>query len=135
MFSPAMKAAIAAFALFGAPAMAGLGKPVLFKDGLGPHVNDKMMANMPSTKSTYKQWAAGTIPETCANEGKNANPSLNPADFQIFDVTYTDCSEAWIMCRHKSAQLTLVYLLCWSIIHRQRSEANFSGLLQYQPID
>ncbi|OBT83639.1 hypothetical protein VE02_08043 [Pseudogymnoascus sp. 03VT05] len=111
MISSAMKAIIAALAVLSAPVLADLGKPVLFKDGLGPHVNTKLMAHMPSTKSTHKEWAHGTIPESCAKQGKNANPPLKPSDFHIFDVHYTDCAEAWIMCRHKDAQLSINQLI------------------------
>ncbi|KFY97590.1 hypothetical protein V500_02006 [Pseudogymnoascus sp. VKM F-4518 (FW-2643)] len=111
MLPYAMKAAIAALTLLSAPVIADLGKPVLFKDGLGPHVNTKLMANMPSTKSTHKEWAHGTIPESCAAQGKNANPPLKTADFHIFDVRYTDCDEPWIMCRHKDAPLSINQLI------------------------
>lgn len=106
MFSSIMKAAVAASILLGSPVFADLGKPVLFSDGLGPHVNDPLMANMPSTQSTDSSWAWGWIPDRCANEAKNANPPLSLYDFEVFNVNYADCSEAWIFCRHTQAQLS-----------------------------
>jgi hypothetical protein len=115
MFSSVMKAAVAASVLFGSPALAGLGKSVLFSDGLSPHVDGPMMANMPSTPSTHGPWAWGWIPQRCANEATGANPPLSLYDFEVFNVNYADCGEAWIFCRHIQAQLSLVFPLLRSI--------------------
>ena len=57
--------------------------------------------NLHPTQSTWDYWGSGWIPQGCkdlANQYK-----LNPSDFTIFNVHYTDCGEAWVMCRHKNA--------------------------------
>lgn len=36
---------------------------------------------------------------------------LSPYDMQVFNVTYTDCDEPWVFCRHReppNSQLDLV---------------------------
>lgn len=112
MFSSLMKVAAAASFLFGAPALAAkLGKPTLFKDGLAPHVNAEFLQYMPSTPSTNGAWSWGWIPKRCAEEADNADPPLSLYDFEVFNVQYEDCEEAWIFCRHTKAQLTLVHLI------------------------
>ncbi|EEA25516.1 hypothetical protein TMatcc_006255 [Talaromyces marneffei ATCC 18224] len=58
------------------------------------------------TQSTWDQWGAGWIPQDCKdianNEGKN------PDDFEIYNVHYTDCGDAWVFCRHKDTPIDLV---------------------------
>ncbi|KFX98941.1 hypothetical protein O988_04121 [Pseudogymnoascus sp. VKM F-3808] len=112
MFSSIMKAAAVASFLFSAPALAAnLGKPTLFKDGLSPHVNDKFIQYMPSTPSTNGAWSWGWIPQRCADEANRADPPLSLYDFEVFNVQYEDCEEAWIFCRHTQAQLTQSQLI------------------------
>ncbi|KFY07380.1 hypothetical protein V492_07192 [Pseudogymnoascus sp. VKM F-4246] len=112
MFSSIIKAAAAATALFGATAFAdNLGKPTLFKDGLSPHVNDKFMQYMPSTPSTSGAWSWGWIPERCAEEANRADEPFSLYDFEVFNVQYEDCAEAWIFCRHTKAELSQSQLI------------------------
>jgi hypothetical protein len=111
MFSSVVKAAVAAIALFGAPALAGLGKPTLFKDGLSPHVNAEFMQYMPSTPSTSGAWSWGWIPKRCADEANRPKVKFSWYDFEVFNVQYEDCEEAWIFCRHTKAELSSVHLL------------------------
>lgn len=119
MFSSVMKAAVAAAALFGAPALAGLGKPTLFKDGLSPHVNAEFLQYMPSTPSTNGAWSWGWIPKRCADEANRPDKPFSWYDFEVFNVQYEDCEEAWIFCRHIEAQLSSVHLLPWNAFRRR----------------
>ncbi|KFY85029.1 hypothetical protein V500_08780 [Pseudogymnoascus sp. VKM F-4518 (FW-2643)] len=111
MFSSVMKAAVAAIALFGSPALAGLGKPTLFKDGLSPHVNKEFMQYMPSTPSTNGAWSWGWIPKRCADEAHRPDVPFSWYDFEVFNVQYEDCEEAWIFCRHTKAELSQSQLI------------------------
>ena len=53
------------------------------------------------TQSTWDYWGSGWIPQACKDIA--SSHGLNPGDFTIFNVHYTDCSEAWTFCRHKDA--------------------------------
>lgn len=57
--------------------------------------------NLHPTQSTWDYWGSGWIPQGCRDIANKYN--LNPRDFTIFNVHYTDCSEPWIMCRHRNA--------------------------------
>ncbi|KAF7563681.1 hypothetical protein G7046_g467 [Stylonectria norvegica] len=57
--------------------------------------------NLHPTQSTWDYWGAGWIPQGCKDIANQHGLSLN--DFTTFNVHYTDCSEPWIMCRHKNA--------------------------------
>ncbi|KAL1985276.1 hypothetical protein VTN96DRAFT_8075 [Rasamsonia emersonii] len=62
--------------------------------------------NLHPTHSTWDKWGPGWIPADCKsiaqNEGKN------PDDFEIYNVHYDDCSDAWVFCRHKDSNVDLV---------------------------
>ena len=70
----------------------------LDKPPLQPNIDylkQGLIDNLPETDHTYKQWAAGWIPEGCKNvaEGKVANGVVySPGDFLVYDVTYSDVS-------------------------------------------
>ncbi|KFY43255.1 hypothetical protein V495_04067 [Pseudogymnoascus sp. VKM F-4514 (FW-929)] len=66
---------------------------------------------MPSTPSTNGAWSWGWIPQRCADEANRADPPLSLYDFEVFNVQYEDCEEAWIFCRHTQAQLTQSQLI------------------------
>ncbi|EJD43987.1 hypothetical protein AURDEDRAFT_114493 [Auricularia subglabra TFB-10046 SS5] len=102
--------ALAVLALAFTPkAYAALGKPVLFTDGLSPHVDASFWANLAPTQSTWDQWAWGYLPQTCFD---NANGNgVSPYDMEIFNVHYTDCSVAWVFCRHHSASLSQIDMI------------------------
>lgn len=102
MASSLFKAAAAAV-LFGSPALAGLGKPTLFQDGLSPHVDSVFWEHLTPTQSTYDRWEWGWIPETCFNHANDNN--VSPYDMEIYNVHYTDCGSAFVFCRHNAANL------------------------------
>ena len=57
--------------------------------------------NLHPTQSTWDYWGEGWIPQGCKDIA--TSHGLNPFDFTIFNVHYTDCSEPWLFCRHKDA--------------------------------
>ncbi|KZV88927.1 hypothetical protein EXIGLDRAFT_678418 [Exidia glandulosa HHB12029] len=93
-----------------APAFAALGRPILFSDGLSPHVDASFWAHLNPTQSTVSQWDWGYTPQqTCFN---NANSNgVSPYDFEIFAVKYTDCGNAWVFCRHHNAALSQIDMI------------------------
>lgn len=102
MASFLIKAAVAAL-LFGSPTLAGLGKPTLFSGGLSPDVNRVLWQYLVPTQSTYDKWGWGWIPETCFKHANDNN--VSPYDMEIYNVHYTDCSMAFVFCRHNAADL------------------------------
>jgi hypothetical protein len=102
MASSLMKAAAAAV-LFSAPALAGLGKPTLFSDGLSPHVDSVFWEHLTPTQSTWDRWGWGWIPQTCLKHANDNN--VSPYDMEIYNVHYTDCGSAFVFCRHNAANL------------------------------
>jgi hypothetical protein len=36
---------------------------------------------------------------------------LNPYDINVYNVHYEDCNQAWVMCRHHGAQVTLEQMI------------------------
>jgi hypothetical protein len=50
-------------------------------------------------KFDISYWDEGWIPGDCAI--RSAPEGYSAADFEAFNVTYTDCDEPWVMCRHK----------------------------------
>ncbi|KAL4884501.1 hypothetical protein BJY04DRAFT_182616 [Aspergillus karnatakaensis] len=63
---------------------------------------DGNAANLPEVASQISQWEAGFIPKDCKDLGEGEG--LNAADFEVYDVTYDDCSDPWLICRHKDAE-------------------------------
>ncbi|KAL5332412.1 hypothetical protein BJX70DRAFT_407634 [Aspergillus crustosus] len=59
-------------------------------------------ANLPTVASQISQWEAGSIPKDCKDLGEGED--LSAADFEVYDVTYDDCSDPWLICRHKDAE-------------------------------
>ncbi|KAH7106114.1 hypothetical protein BKA62DRAFT_688889 [Auriculariales sp. MPI-PUGE-AT-0066] len=107
MFSLTVAAALVAS--LAAPADAALGKPVLFTDGLSPHVDWSFWANLNPTQSTWDQWSWGWIPQSCADNAHSNN--VQPFDMEVFNVHYTDCSTAWVFCRHHNASLSQIDMI------------------------
>ncbi|KZV85503.1 hypothetical protein EXIGLDRAFT_726077 [Exidia glandulosa HHB12029] len=86
-----------------------LGKPVLFTDGLSPHVDASFWAHLNPTQSTWDQWGWGWIPQSCFDAANSNN--VSPYDFEVFNVHYTDCGTAWVFCRHHSASLSQIDMI------------------------
>ncbi|KAH8692279.1 putative conidiation-specific protein [Talaromyces proteolyticus] len=81
-----------------------LDKPALTPDL--DYLEQGAIDNLAPTQSTNDQWGSGWIPSDCKdianNEGKN------PDDFEIYNVHYDDCDDAWVFCRHKDTPTDLI---------------------------
>ncbi|KAK1246210.1 hypothetical protein MKX08_000012 [Trichoderma sp. CBMAI-0020] len=94
---------IVATVLLGATTVAA-GNPD--KPEVNPHIpydrlESDLRNNLHPTQSTWDYWGAGWIPQGCKDLANTYH--LNPADFTVFNVHYTDCSASWTFCRHKDA--------------------------------
>lgn len=70
-----------------------LDKPILV-DNLD-YLRDGLIANLPTTDYTSDMWEAGMIPTDCkhvAEGGVFDSVVYSPADFEIYNVTYSDVS-------------------------------------------
>ncbi|QKX57523.1 uncharacterized protein TRUGW13939_04637 [Talaromyces rugulosus] len=80
-----------------------LDKPPL-SDNLD-YLADGNNANLAVNQGTYQQWEAGTIPADCKSLGQEEGK--DPNDFEVYDVTYGDCGDPWVFCRHKDSTTTI----------------------------
>jgi hypothetical protein len=57
---------------------------------------------------TYKlsQWAKGKMPQACYYWAVTADKWV-ATDFTMWNVTYSDCSTPYVICRHKNAPKTI----------------------------
>ena len=60
---------------------------------------DGLLPVMASTEATVQDWEAGWIFQSCKDEAEMRGYSAS--DFEVFDVSYSDCEEPWTMCRHR----------------------------------
>ncbi|KZV88917.1 hypothetical protein EXIGLDRAFT_722096 [Exidia glandulosa HHB12029] len=84
---------------------AAINKPVLFTDGLAPHVDASLLRNLPNTSYTSDVWEWGWTPQSCMDAANAHN--LSPYDFDIWNAHYSDCSTPWVFCQHHMASLTM----------------------------
>ncbi|KAH8895248.1 hypothetical protein GQ53DRAFT_761835 [Thozetella sp. PMI_491] len=61
---------------------------------------------LPSHTYTLSQWAKGKMPEACYYWGVTRDQWV-AADFTMWNVTYSDCSTPYVVCRHKNAPKTI----------------------------
>lgn len=97
-----------------------LDKPAL-TDNLD-YLEQGQIDNLHPTQSTYDQWGAGYIPQDCKDIAHNEG--LSPSDFEVWNVHYTDCGDAWVFCRHKDSATDLVTTI--DIFGRKSSAASMS---------
>lgn len=76
-------------------------RPYVVPDSVGGQTDIDMTHQLPSHNNLSAAWAPGSIPKYCYNEAKTYK--LNPADFEVRNVLYTDCSASWAICRYKGA--------------------------------
>ncbi|KAH8810874.1 hypothetical protein F5884DRAFT_261915 [Xylogone sp. PMI_703] len=86
-----------------------LNKPVLFSDGLSPHVDSVFWQHLAPTHSTWDEWGWGWIPQACLNVVQGT--SFSPYDMEIYNVHYDDCGSAWVICRHHNAQMSVIDII------------------------
>ena len=101
--------ALASFLLLGNVVGQNLNKPVLFSDGLSPHVDNVFWQYLNPTQSTWDQWGWGWIPQACKSIAEGHN--LSPYDIEVYNVHYTDCSTAFVICRHNQAQMSVINMI------------------------
>ena len=71
-------------------------------DGYDFGAMDKQLLEYLPTKSyTQYQWHPGYIPGGCKNSTKTYH--YNPQDIEVYTVTYEDCEDPWVICRHKDS--------------------------------
>ena len=76
-------------------------RPYVVPDSVGGQTDIDVTRELPSHNNRSVAWAAGWIPKYCYNEARTYN--LSPADFEVRNVYYTDCSASWAICRYKGA--------------------------------
>ncbi|KAL2815859.1 hypothetical protein BDW59DRAFT_166594 [Aspergillus cavernicola] len=76
-----------------------LDKPALTSDL--DYLLEGNAANLPTVNSQIAVWEAGWIPADCKDIAEGQD--LTATDFEIFQVQYDDCDDAWLVCRHKEA--------------------------------
>lgn len=86
-----------------------LNKPVLFSDGLSPHVDSVFFQYLAPTQSTWDKWGWGWIPQACLSVVQGTQ--FSPYDIEVYNVHYTDCASAVVMCRHNQAQMSIVNMI------------------------
>ncbi|KKK21929.1 hypothetical protein AOCH_000188 [Aspergillus ochraceoroseus] len=76
----------------------------LDKPALTPNLDYLLQGNTDNLQpaaSHYGKWEDGWIPADCKSIAEDQQ--LNPTDFEVYDVFYGDCGDAWSFCRHKSS--------------------------------
>ncbi|KAK3389427.1 hypothetical protein B0H63DRAFT_518655 [Podospora didyma] len=61
---------------------------------------------LPTHTFTVSQWNNGKMPERCYYWAVEAD-KWNAADFTVYNVTFSDCSTPYVVCRHKNAPKTV----------------------------
>ncbi|KAI9150328.1 Conidiation-specific protein 13 [Paramyrothecium foliicola] len=83
---------------------------------------------------SVSEWAPGWVPSTCFEH--NWLSSLQAKDFVVYNITYDDCSEPFVLCRHKDspASLGLIFTSISRIPARMRQWAgNFVAIPTVKP--
>ena len=102
------------------PVVAQLNKPVLQPPlDLDGSMESQLRSTLPKHSFQISQWTSGYLPEACKTEAQSQK--FKPADLVVFNVTYNDCVVPFVVCRHKSAPVTLNDLLTVPISRLHRS--------------
>jgi hypothetical protein len=99
-----------------------LNKPVLFSDGLSPHVDSVFWEYLTPTQSTWDEWAWGWIPQACLSIVQGTQYS--PYDIEVYNVHFTDCGTAWVICRHHDAQMSVIDMIGKIPVHCINTSSN-----------
>lgn len=81
-----------------------INKPFIWSNVQADFFESDLKNELAAHTQSSTAWAAGWIPQYCYNEAKTFG--LNPSDFEVRNVFYTDCDASWAVCRHKSAGST-----------------------------
>ncbi|KAL2829044.1 hypothetical protein BJY01DRAFT_228166 [Aspergillus pseudoustus] len=93
-----------AMKLISALSLATLGAATLDKPALTSNLDyllDGNTAALPTTAHSIAIWSAGWIPQDCKDLGEGED--LSATDFEVYQITYEDCGDPWLVCRHKEA--------------------------------
>ncbi|RDW70674.1 uncharacterized protein DSM5745_08185 [Aspergillus mulundensis] len=96
-------AAAAASALFLTFARAQLDKPALTSNL--DYLLEGNANNLPTVNRQIAIWASGYIPKDCQDLG--AGEGYDASEFEVYEVTYDDCADPWLFCRHKDVETTI----------------------------
>ncbi|PVH81609.1 hypothetical protein DL98DRAFT_587225 [Cadophora sp. DSE1049] len=83
-----------------------LGKPTLWGNSMSPLIEPSLWNNLAPVPSQIIPWAAGTIPQCCADAANGETPKLSLTDFEVFYVKYEDCFNGWAFCRHRNSPVS-----------------------------
>lgn len=64
----------------------------------------QLKAHMPLTNYTTELLAPGWVPESCFNGHYLEN--IQGRDIDVYNVTFADCAEPFLVCRHKNTKAT-----------------------------
>ncbi len=88
-----------------AAAQSGLSKPAIQPAfDLDGSMETQLRSTLPQHTSSVTTWASGFVPQACKDEA--ASNGLSAADFAVLNVTYTDCADPWVICRHKNSSVS-----------------------------
>lgn len=65
-------------------------------------LNQGLIQHLEAPGWKFNEWFPGSIPATCATQ-LVAHHKLSVTDITVDNVTYSDCSVPWILCRHKDS--------------------------------
>ncbi|KAL9088206.1 MAG: hypothetical protein Q9165_006333 [Trypethelium subeluteriae] len=95
--------ASASFALAQHDTSAPLTKPTLV-DSLN-YLEQGLEDNLAQTAYTLSQWTNGQIPKDCFDIANDEGQA--PTDYEVYEVTYSDCGDPWLFCYHKNSEVTI----------------------------
>ncbi|KAL4822056.1 hypothetical protein BDW67DRAFT_7134 [Aspergillus spinulosporus] len=93
----------AASALFLTLARAELDKPALTPDL--DYLLEGNSNSLPTVNSQIAVWPSGYIPNDCQDLG--SGEGYNASEFEVYEVTYDDCADPWLFCRHKDVEVDI----------------------------
>ncbi|KAL6237117.1 hypothetical protein BDW75DRAFT_238578 [Aspergillus navahoensis] len=99
----ALFAFYAASALFLTLAHAELDKPALTSNL--DYLLDGNANSLPTVNSQIAVWASGYIPKDCQDLG--SDEGYDASEFEVYEVTYDDCGDPWLFCRHKDVKIDI----------------------------
>jgi hypothetical protein len=68
-------------------------------------ISKRIKAQLPHRNYTVTHWEKGWLPHDCAYHAETLGYA--PADLEAFNLTYPDCDEPWVACRHKDAKTNI----------------------------
>ena len=86
-------------------AQSGLSKPPIKPAfDLDGSMETQLRNTLPEHSYTVTVWASGFVPQACKTEAENNG--LSAADMTVLNVTYSDCADPWVVCRHNDSPVS-----------------------------